>query len=203
MYPAFNFPSRALYGVSIDIHAPFNSEIRNRERSESLKSLNSSLIGTWNLESYYAASVADASDVYYPLGKDAKGVLMYSADGYMTAILLRPGQAGYASRDPGTASNPELAESSKRYLGYSGPYYLDESGDRPTVRHVMNLVNFPNWMGNIQTRVIDLSGDKLTLGLERVIDMNGTLRNPLLIFDRAPRNDVTSEPPPGRSPSQP
>lgn len=188
-----------------------------------------SLIGTWQLVSYQAISTADSEDIIYPLGQDAKGSIMYSHDGYMSAILLRPGQLPYTTAEPGTASVSELAESARRFLSYSGPFYLSESTSPPStkpntptttapteprattprtlIRHLLHLVNFPNWLGNVQTRVVELSTtaesprgnnnkrrdrqpDTLTLGLESVVDMNGVWRNPLLIFTRAERNDV-------------
>lgn len=194
MATSFSFPSRSLYGISIDVNAPFHPRLETRERSESLESLNSSLLGTWQLVTYYAPAITDPNDIFYPLGKEAKGILMYNSDGYMSASLLRPGQPSYTTSEPGTATAAELAESTKRYLGYAGPFYLDESGDRPTVRHLMRLVNFPNWIGNVQTRVIDLDGDRLTLGLEAVVDMGGVRRNPLLVWVRAPKNDVKGSP---------
>ena len=198
MAATFSFPSRQLYGISIDVNAPFRPRLQtreqNRRRGEDLYSLNEALVGTWELTSYYAPAITDSDDIFYPLGRNAKGMIMYSADGYMAASLLRPGQPQYNAPEPGSASPGELAESSKRYLGYAGPFYLDESGERPTVRHLMRLVNFPNWIGNVQTRVIDLTGDKLTLGLESVVEMAGVRRNPLLVFVRAPRNDVTGSP---------
>lgn len=199
MAATFSFPSRQLYGVSIDVNAPFRPQLQTREQSrrrgENLYSLNEALVGTWELILYYAPAITDSEDIFYPLGRNAKGMIMYNADGYMTASLLRPGQPQYNAPEPGSASPGELAESSKRYLGYTGPFYLDESGERPIVRHIMRLVNFPNWIGNVQTRVIDLSGDKLTLGLESVVEMAGVRRNPLLVFVRAPRNDVTGTAP--------
>lgn len=193
MAATFSFPP-SLYGVSIDINAPFTPQIHSRERSESLESLNSTLLGTWELITYYAPAVSDPEDIFYPLGKDAKGIIMYNPDGYMAASLLRPGQRPYASAEPSSASRDELADSARRFLGYTGPYYLDESGDRPTIRHLMRLVNFPNWLGNVQTRVIDLAGDRLMLGLESVVDMAGVMRNPVLVFVKVSKNDVTQSP---------
>ena len=195
MTASFSFPARQFYGVSIDVNAPFTPHFQSRipspQRAGTLQTLNMALVGTWELASYYAPSITDSEDIFYPLGRNAKGMIIYTADGYMAASLLRPGQSPYLTSDPGSASLNELAESSKRYLGYAGPYYLEESGERATVRHLMKLVNFPNWIGNVQTRVVDITGDKLTLGLESVVEMAGVRRNPLLVFVRAPRNEVT------------
>ena len=200
MAAQFSFPSRQLYGVSIDVDAPFIPQLHDREgppsstQAADARTIRLSIMGTWELASYQAPSISNSEDIFYPLGREAKGTLIYSPDGYMSCTLLRPGQPNFSTssgESPGRASNDELAESARRYLGYTGPFYLDESGDQPTVRHVMRLVNFPNWMGNVQSRVIDLHGDRLTLALESVVEMGGVLRNPLLIFRRAPRNDPT------------
>ena len=185
---SFNFPSRALYGVSIGVDAPFTTQISLPSSNQGAPSILSSLVGAWSLVSYCAPSIDNPADMAYPLGPDAEGILLYTQDGYMSATLLRPGQTPYASAEPGNASQAELAESTKRYLGYAGPFLLDEAGQRLVVRHKMQLVNFPNWQGNVQTRMMQLRGDELTLGLEGFVDIGGVRRQPMLIWRRMPRN---------------
>jgi hypothetical protein len=45
--------------------------------------LRANVIGGWTLESYVSTSV-DGSDLAYPLGVDARGIIMYTPDGYMS-----------------------------------------------------------------------------------------------------------------------
>jgi hypothetical protein len=44
--------------------------------------LRTNLIGAWTLQSYEAHSI-NGSNVTYPLGIDAQGIIMYTPDGYM------------------------------------------------------------------------------------------------------------------------
>ncbi|KAL9110441.1 MAG: hypothetical protein Q9227_004985 [Pyrenula ochraceoflavens] len=185
---SFDFPDRALYGISVDIDAPFGTQLSLRDPGAAQSNLLPSIIGAWSLVSYSAPSIHDPANILFPLGPDAQGILLYTSDGYMSATLLRPGQAPYASAEPGNASQSELAESTQRYLGYAGPFVLEHSGGRPLVKHMMHLVNFPNWQGNVQTRVLRVDGDELRLGLEGFVDVGGVSRQPVLVWKKMPAN---------------
>jgi hypothetical protein len=131
----------------------------------------SRLIGTWQLVSYKAYSAKDPEDFIYPMGKDCKGMLMYSIDGYMGAQMQEPGQANFSSPDLNGGSEAELADSAGRYFGYTGEFYLDESGDEPILKHKMQLSTFPNWLGNVQRRVMRFEGDCLILSPEAPVEI--------------------------------
>ena len=66
--------------------------------------LRANLIGAWTLQSYVSMSI-DGSDVVCPLGVDARGIIMYTPDGYKSAQLMR--------RDKGEADG---------YFNYAGPF---------------------------------------------------------------------------------
>ena len=53
------------------------------------KTLVEQVIGTWKLVSYETQD-ADGN-IVYPLGKDAKGFIMYNPDGYMSAQIMATG----------------------------------------------------------------------------------------------------------------
>jgi len=131
----------------------------------------SRLIGTWQLVSYKAYSAKEPEDFIYPMGKDCKGMLMYSIDGYMGAQMQEPGQANFSSPDLNGGSEAELADSARRYFGYTGEFYLDESGDEPILKHKMQLSTFPNWLGNVQRRVMRFEGDCLILSPEAPVEI--------------------------------
>ncbi|MDQ6669248.1 MAG: lipocalin-like domain-containing protein, partial [Chloroflexota bacterium] len=57
------------------------------------ESLSQNLIGTWRLLALEALG-ADGV-VRYRMGEDAVGYLIYTADGYMSGHLMRPGRAGF------------------------------------------------------------------------------------------------------------
>jgi len=155
-------------------------------------SLRQQLLGAWELISYVVYSEKSASDVFYPLGKDARGIIMYTADGYMSAQLQRPGQEDFATaKSPVDGSESELAESAKKYIGYTGPFYLDETGPVPVLQHHFSVSSFPNWLGDTQKRVVRLDGDQLVLSLDTPVELKGELWNPVLTWHRLANNQAS------------
>ena len=134
-------------------------------------SLRHQLIGAWELVSYVVYSEQSASNVLYPLGEDAKGIIMYTPDGYMSAQLQRPGQKAFAATHPADGAESELAEAAKKYIGYTGPFYLYESGAIPVLQHRFAVSSFPNWLGDTQKRLVKLEGDHLILSLDSPVKL--------------------------------
>ena len=145
-------------------------------------SLRHQLIGAWELVSYVVHSEKSPSKALYPLGEDARGIIMYHESGYMSAQLQRQGQKAFAAVWPAAGSESELAESAKDYIGYSGPFRLDESGNRPVLHHGFVISSFPNWLGDTQKRTVKLEGDDLILGLEKPLEMTVSFR--MIRFER-------------------
>jgi len=144
------------------------------------ESLRSQLIGAWELVEYSAHSKSDPSNKVYPMGPHAQGIIMYTPDGYMSAQLQIPGQPDFKVNDLHSGSKDELAQAGKNYLAYTGPFYLDESGSEPVLKHHMTNCSFPNWMGNTQRRIVGITkegGNKfLTLGPEGATLVMGEMR---------------------------
>lgn len=136
--------------------------------SNSTLSLRSQLTGSWELISYYAYLPSDHSNVYYPMGPSATGIIMYTSDGYMSAQLLTPGQQQFTP--PGSES--EWATVGKSYVAYTGAFSLDESGDDkgPILYHQMRDSNQPRLRGDVQRRLMKITdeddGRYLTLAPE-------------------------------------
>ena len=113
--------------------------------------------------------------IFYPLGKDATGFIMYNPDGYMSAQLMQQGRPAYASGDLHTGTKDEMAEAAHGYLAYAGKYKLDE--ENQTVYHTMNVSMNPTWLGDTQPRIFKLEGN--TLSIE-----NGNNPNQKLVWQR-------------------
>lgn len=58
--------------------------------------LRAALIGTWRLVSYEATSVDDG-EVVRPYGEHPLGLIMYTADGYMSAQITTPDRPLFGS----------------------------------------------------------------------------------------------------------
>lgn len=84
------------------------------------ESLRPQLVGAWDLVEYSAHSESDASNKIYPMGRNARGIIMYTPDGYMSAQLQIPGQPDFKVNDLDGGSKDELAQAGKNYLAYTG-----------------------------------------------------------------------------------
>ncbi len=83
-----------------------------------------SVVGTWRLVSSEGRS--SAGDVSRPYGDAPVGLLLYGADGYMSATLMRPGRPHVRERRPASAGTPEEVRlASEGFLAYCGTYEVD------------------------------------------------------------------------------
>jgi hypothetical protein len=55
------------------------------------------LVGAWRLVSW--ENRAADGQVTYPMGSDALGCLLYTADGHFSVTISRPGRPGFAAGD--------------------------------------------------------------------------------------------------------
>ncbi|EME18536.1 lipocalin-like domain-containing protein [Rhodococcus triatomae] len=104
----------------------------------------SALIGTWILESY-TLSGSDGS-VRHPLGSDPVGIGIYTADGYVSAQLMRR-ERGAPDRDR------------RDYIAYAGRWTTREG----TVSHHVRLALHDDWIDTDLVRTVTLSDDRLVL----------------------------------------
>ncbi len=116
-----------------------------------------SLIGTWNLISYTAASVTDPSDILLPLGA-CRGRAIFSLDGYVSAYIQATNIQPY-SEGRFHASTEELANAAKRTIAYTAPYRLEEDkaqSSKATIYYDVEMSMPPNWIGTTEIRVLEI-----------------------------------------------
>jgi lipocalin-like protein len=142
--------------------------------------LRAKLIGAWTLQSYESRAL-DGSDVTYPLGIDAHGVIMYTPDGYMSAQLMRSDRTPFDRDDPHCAHDDELAAAAGGYMSYGGPFSVVEDG---LIAHHVEVSLLPNWIGGIQYRRAHLRDSYLELAPAEPIVINGAPRNAKLVWRR-------------------
>jgi hypothetical protein len=146
----------------------------------SSEELRAKLIGAWTLQSYESSSV-DGSDVTYPLGVDARGIIMYTPDGYMSAQLMRADRAPFDRDDPHHPRDSELAAAGGGYLSYAGPFTVINGG---LVAHHVEVSLLPGWIGGIQYRTARLEQSLLELGPPEPMIIDGIPRNAKLVWRR-------------------
>jgi hypothetical protein len=136
------------------------------------------LIGTWRLVSWENRSLVD-EQVSYPLDKDAVGYIMYNEDGYMFVAIMGPYRPKFAAGDLFGGSTEEKAQAASSYVSYCGRYEF--RGE--TVIHHVELSLFPNWVGVAQERLVELSGNRLTLSTPPIV-LGGIQQSAHLIWER-------------------
>jgi hypothetical protein len=118
----------------------------------------SRFVGTWKLASW-RISAEEGGGWRYPLGKDAKGLLVYAADGYMFAALMAAGRPDFLGSDPLAGTAYECLTAMRSYHTYAGRYRLEED----KVLHTVEMCLCPNLLGSVQTRYFRFDGEKLVL----------------------------------------
>ena len=161
-------------------------------------SLRDQLVGAWELYEYYVHLPDNKEDAYYPMGRDAQGIIIYTPDGYMSAQLQIPGQQPFKD-----GTDADWITVGKSYIAYTGAFYLDESGDEkgPILKHQMRNCNLPQLMGDTQRRLVKITDEEggrfLTLapagpmkiapdGLDRIL---------VVRWKRMPDNHTAKAPP--------
>jgi len=109
------------------------------------------LVGVWTLEGTFTE---DADGRRTPTwGDDPQGVIMYTADGYMTAITRR-GDRALPAANAGAADKVAAFDS---YLSYAGRWTLAGNVVTHHIEHALD----PNWVGTSRDRTIDHQGDRM------------------------------------------
>lgn len=127
------------------------------------------LVGSWELVTYEII----APDGSKRPGAYDRGQISYDASGRMSAHLMNS-----ANKAQATPQTDELrAAAYRRYLGYYGPFVVDEAGG--FVTHIVDGSSNPSWVGSRQVRYYALSPDnsQLTLMLK---DANGRVTQSLV-----------------------
>ncbi|MGC1105456.1 MAG: lipocalin-like domain-containing protein [Candidatus Acidiferrales bacterium] len=125
----------------------------------SVQDIRARLIGAWRLLSLHE-TLTDG-EVVYSLGEDAQGQLLYSAEGRMSAQLMRAKTHRFANDDMREATPEERASAWLDYFGYFGTYSID--AERNAVTHHVEGSSFPNLNGSKQVRSFRFEGERLVL----------------------------------------
>lgn len=145
-------------------------------------SMREKLIGTWVLETYTEYPV-DGSEPIHPFGEHPEGFIMYTADGYMSAQLSMPNRASFFSGDWFEGTDSEYRAQGLSYISYCGPFNVDEQSGQLT--HTIAVSMFPNWIGQVQPRTVNLAGDVLELGNNSQYRSSGRTVNARIRWRRA------------------
>jgi hypothetical protein len=117
---------------------------------------NESVVGTWKLLSVTART--DKGDVdMVVLGQSPSGLLTYTADGRMMAIISDDGRKPLSIADRVSAPADERARAYSTFMAYAGRYTF--SCDK--VVHHVEVASLQNWVNTDQTRFLKVQGDRM------------------------------------------
>lgn len=119
---------------------------------------NNKLVGTWKMVS---ASSKDPSGqpLEPPFGADPVGLLTYTEEGRVTALISYGGRKPLSLGAKPPALVEEQAEAFKTFLAYGGRYRL--SGDK--VIHSIEVSSIQNYVNRDLVRDIKFQGDQIVL----------------------------------------
>ncbi len=111
------------------------------------------LVGPWHLDRF-VITFADGRPPLFPFGEDARGQLLYTADGHMSATLCRAKRAPLGSRlEAAYAAAPDAkAGAFDGYLAYAGRWRIE--GD--SVVHAVEFALTPDLVGRENRRTARL-----------------------------------------------
>lgn len=138
------------------------------------------LLGTWELISWQITR-SDGQAAYFPFGKQAQGILMYSADGFMSANISHAGRDPFTSPSMRKASAAEKISAFETSFSYAGPYRIEDKTVIHTVEHSLN----PTMVGTEQVRHMAFDGDQLTLSADEALGTSGLSRHHQLVWKKA------------------
>ena len=104
----------------------------------------------------------ESGKTIYPYGEKLFGILIYTPDGYMSALLMDPDRDKFASDDPLAGTSEEIKQAYKKFDAYCGTYTVDEK--KGSITHHVQGAKFPNWIGTDQVRYFELIDGKLQGG---------------------------------------
>jgi lipocalin-like protein len=123
-------------------------------------SLRDAVVGAWELVSFIARDAA-SGDERRPLGTVPRGLILYTADGYMSAQLARA----------------DMTE----YVAYGGPFTVDEA--TATLHHDVSMSMMPELLAQPQFRHAEVHGDVLTLSADTT-NADGATTHARLVWSR-------------------
>jgi hypothetical protein len=140
------------------------------------------LVGSWRLRRW--AAVADDGSETLPLGETPDGLLAYTADGTMVALMSPGDRPPFASDDVTGGTEAERAAAFATFIAYGGRYEVDGQ----SVSHHVEASLFPNWIGTTQRRhwELDASATRLTLTSPPLV-LGGSRRIQRLTWERVSR----------------
>jgi lipocalin-like protein len=139
---------------------------------------NAKLVGTWKLISASSSS-ASGEQNESPFGPNPVGILTYTDDGRVSALISYGGRKQLTIGAEPAALIEEQAEAFRTFLAYAGRYRL--SGD--TVVHSIEISSIQNYAGKELVRGLKFQGNQIVLVTPPTM-VNGKIQSVELVWQR-------------------
>ena len=141
---------------------------------------NDALVGTWKLAS--ASSTTSAGErSETPYGANPAGLLTYTANGRVTAMISYGERKLLSIGAGGLAPVEEQADAFQTLLAYAGRYTLD---GRKVIHHV-EISSIQNFVGKELVRSVKFQDDRIILTTPPT-PVNGKIQTVELVWERLP-----------------
>ena len=114
------------------------------------------VVGTWRLVSNTATTDKGGANKAV-IGQNPSGLLTYTADGRMMAIISDDGRKLLSVADRIAAPVEERAQAYSAFMAYAGSHTFTCD----TMAHHIEVASLQNWVNTDQTRFVTLQGDRL------------------------------------------
>lgn len=120
-------------------------------------SVSDRLAGAWSLVSIVAVQGDKRIDLF---GPEPRGQMILSPDGYFSTLTTTASLPDFASNNRVQGTPEEYEAIGKGANAHYGTYSVDEGNG--TISFSVDVSTFPNWDGQVQTRVFTLDGNLLS-----------------------------------------
>jgi hypothetical protein len=138
-------------------------------------------VGVWTLESFTERS--DGAEESTPLGGEPLGLLIYTADGFVSAQLMRAKRESFKTDPWEAGAAVDGVDLTKDYIAYCGRYEVDDESSE--VIHLPLVALLPNLIHQEQHRRFRFEEETLTLVTTRRRP-NGSVVASTLLWRRCP-----------------
>jgi hypothetical protein len=122
------------------------------------QNLREQVVGTWTAVSQY---VEQNGKKLEPFGSNPKGMVVYDRAGHFILVLQRATLPKFASNNRLTGTDEENKAIVQGSIAYFGRYSIDEKTGKMNLHYEGST--YPNWDGEDQTRLVEISGDELKI----------------------------------------
>ena len=122
------------------------------------------LIGAWELIDGKLLTEGKTTDYEFAPQSGGGGVLIYSANGYMSATLSKRDRPAFATDQLDGGTEEEKVRAYSTFIAYTASFEVNET--EMSVTHFVKYASFPNFVGRALTRYLVFSGPEGQSGEE-------------------------------------